>query len=236
MTYDIFVGVLGNVLFFVTGFFLQAATSNYRRKHARNIFRHFSKAPVRVILSTRPGPKASSTPRVSLSETRSFAAFQRLFSGLGFSCEPSDSEVALAELGAFNIVVLGGPTANRVTEKLWATAAAGVPFAIDAEKQIVRALPSDFVPEYDAHGKLMVDFGIILRRRNPINVEQGLLIAAGCHGFSTEACVAILTQSETQKTLARRTKGSDFVAIIRAELRDNQVISLAIAQCVVLPA
>lgn len=234
MTYDLFVGVLGNALFFVTGFLLQAAITSYRRRYARRLFRHFSRGAVRVVLSTRPGPKASSTSRVSLSETRSFAAFQRLFAGLGRSCEPSDSEVALIELSGANVVVLGGPVANRITGQLWPSAAAGVPYAIDAEHQVIRALPSDFVPEYDATGELTVDFGIIIRRRNPINPEHGLLIAAGCHGFGTEACVAMVTQRDAQKKLASRTKGEDFAAIVRAELRDRQIVSLTVAQCVIL--
>lgn len=235
MTYDLIIGVAGNLLFFMAGIALRTIIVDFRLRHARQLFRNFNKEKIRVVLSTRPGPNPGSTPRVSLSEIRSYAAFQRTLADLKFRTELCDSEVAIGELRTSNLIVLGGPVANRVSSLIWSAASVGVPYTIDAEKQIVRALPSDFTPEYDKRGKLKLDFGIVVRRRSPLDGENGLVIAAGCHGFGTEACAAMLTQRAQQNALARRTKGQDFAAIIRTELRDNQIISVAIAECVLLP-
>ncbi|MBI5821371.1 MAG: hypothetical protein HZA88_20580 [Verrucomicrobia bacterium] len=235
MTYDLIIGVVGNLVFFCAGLGVRILTEFIRRRHIRQVFGAFrSGGATRIVLSTRPGPKPSSTERVSLNETRSFAALQQVLAQIRVATSPCGAGVSLSELSDNNLIVLGGPAANKVTEQLWSATGAGVPYHIDVGRCVLRATPKDFVPEMDVNGHFGLDFGVLIKRANPLNPDRIMIVAAGCHGFGTEGCVAMLTQAAHIAAIAHRTKGQDFAAVIQVTARERQIVSVRIAECVLL--
>ena len=186
---------------------------------------------VNVVLTTRPGPLERSTPRISFNEMQAYANINKTLSNINISTIPVSSEMTTKEHLDKNLIILGGPIANKVTENFWPLISKQLPFYFDQEKMTIIAGQREYCPQLDENNILIKDYGIIMRLLNPYNNNKYIVLAMGCHGFSTHGLINMMVEIKSAKKLIKATKNKDFAAIVEFNLQDNIIISDNILEC-----
>lgn len=129
---------------------------------------------------------------------------------LGFAGKITESkQVTPRELSA-DLVLIGGPLANDVTRTMLAKLNGVISFAFaedpDHEAAVVQDLSSNraLVPQYEAPGYPVTDYGLIIRTPNPLAPEASeLVIVAGCFEHGTAAAAEKLGDRKLLRRLKR---------------------------------
>lgn len=138
-----------------------------------------------------------------------------------------------------HLVLVGGPYSNAVTAEILKQ----LPI------QIVFCAAGDIRAIYDGVDKKLyesdlktsggvsegVDFGIIVRARNPFNPEKEVLILAGRYGFGSYAAAKAVCSSSLLQAISNQCS-SPFEAIVRAQVIRGwpQVVEIIICRSVSL--
>ncbi len=139
-----------------------------------------------------------------------------------FSCDPDDL--------TSDIITVGGPIYNEATRELMLRIEKLVHFkpAGEANNEPYYSLivQNDmYTPEYQ-EGKIYLDFGAIIRMRNPLSshLNDSILIV-GCETFGVLSSALVLAgdkiansaRKEIEKSLSMQNKITDFVAVLSCE-------------------
>ncbi len=236
MVLDYAINILASVTLLCLGYCIGRVRLYYNTLSFRQMWKPFIHAEqLSIILSTRPGPHDRSTPRVSLLEMLSFANISSCLSTIGIKILPKDSNVQVGEIKNDNLVVLGGPLANEISKEIWTNISIDIPFSLDTEKQLFRMANEEYVPEIEADGKLIKDYGIIIRQPQPFNSDLSLIYCLGCHGFATYGLTLYLTEKKYAKDLGAVVGDKDnFVALIEFEIQNNLISTSKILHCFIV--
>lgn len=127
-------------------------------------------------------------------------------------------------LGDYSLVCIGGPDANRITERIVNRLNSAISLGIPEDNDItIRDLQDDrkpYLPEgYRADGKNVVtlDHGVVIRAKNPYNRERCVIIVAGTYGYGTWAAAKLLRSPQflASKPVKR---GCDVECLSKAEI------------------
>jgi hypothetical protein len=112
------------------------------------------------------------------------------FLGFNRSMDVVRGNRPLGELYGLNLVCIGGPDANEATEEMLAR----IGHTLDARGPLIRDDKEDKVYKPregppDSQGKPMIslDYGVLIKTRNPEAASRQVLIIAGCYGYGTWA-------------------------------------------------
>jgi len=236
MAADFIINVAASLAFVLLGYSLSRIQHWFLHFSFRSIWKPFLKDKhALVVLSTRPGPYPRSTPRVSLVEMQAYIEISKLSGRLGINMVPVSSETSMDEIRSNNIILLGSSLANAVTAKMWRTVSDKLPFVFHVDKQYLSIGDREFIPVEDEDGQLVTDYGLIIRQVHPFNSEKALVLAMGCHGFSTYGSMRMMTEIENARRLLKATANKDFIALIEVRLQDKRLISSRIVECYILP-
>jgi len=124
-----------------------------------------------------------------------------LFQDIGLE-RPKSVYVDEAELDRDqNLIVLGGPNANRVADEALARVAPslrvvdpgpGLPMQVE---DLTAQAPLD-VYVADPADDHMTDYGVIVRARSPFNADRAVVVISGAYGYGTWAGVQVSKRKE----------------------------------------
>ena len=81
-------------------------------------------------------------------------------------------------------------------------------------------------PQKDEEGRIRKDYGILTRMKNPYNPEKDAIIASGCFGWGTQACLRIMKNSQAIKIINEQVKDKYYFQIIVSVQIDEDKIPL----------
>jgi hypothetical protein len=116
-----------------------------------------------------------------------------------------------------NLVLVGGPDANSITRTVLRRVDTDLQFG-DADRNQIsffsRATDTAYVPET---GRDFVDYGVLIRARNPFASENVVLLMFGCFGYGTWAAgrYAVSLQFLREGFVS---SGRDFECVVRTEV------------------
>jgi TIR domain-containing protein len=146
-----------------------------------------------------------------------------------------------------NLIIIGSVHANLICETLLHALKEqprGLPFSFEVEEQDSeqpscpvtktreKSISWDDKPfpgtgERSDKSKIEIDYGVLVRVRNPFRPGNRVLILAGNHGFGTQAAVQFVSSGEyirqLQEKAARQLESTDDVAVLfQARVRGEQ--------------
>lgn len=220
-------GIVASLILIAAGwFFRKTFVDSWRNRYFRTIWKQYlQNSQANVVISTRQGPKYSSTPRVSLAEVQAFQRLERVSANLGMNFILQDSTCSLRSLSENNIVLLGGPKANAVTESIWDEVSERVPYTISLEPQKIISSNIHYEPVV-TDGAVEVDYSLVVKVRRTSG--KYVFLFAGCHGYGTAGSTQLVSDPELARELANRVGDRDFVAIVKSSIKDGIVDNVQI--------
>ena len=98
-----------------------------------------------------------------------------------------------------NLVLLGGPDANRLTRETIRRVGSTLKFG-DPDRHVIALFDTvggqQFVPRRNRHGVSENDFGIVFSCKNPFAARKRIVLCAGSFGYGTWACVRFLLSND----------------------------------------
>jgi hypothetical protein len=240
MAGDLLLNLLASLIFFALGYLFDRFLEWRSLQVVRNLWRPFLKqTPLVVSFTTRPGPKARSTRRVSFTEMEAFVRISQTMAKLGLESQAKDSQMTPSEFKGSNLVLLGSPLSNQATDSIWQALAIHLPYQfIDPPENpgeyYLQSPGQAYIPEYNQDSILSKDYAVLIRTANPFDYDKAVIIAAGTHGYGTFGAILLLTQKIYSRTFARLTKGRDFIALLEIQLASQQVINIRVLECQIL--
>lgn len=236
MFLDFSINILAGVALLIIGYSFDRVKLFYKTRSIRHIWKPFiSNKKLSVILSTRPGPHTRSTPRVSLMEMLSYVNITNRLSIIGIEVSPKDSQTRITDVKNDDLVVLGGPFANDFSKEVWTRISNNIPFSIDTEKQTFRMTDHEYAPIIGVDGKLIKDYGLIIRQPQPFNTDRTLIYCLGCHGFATHGTTLYLTEFNSAKKLSDAVGNKNsFVALLEFDIQNNVIANSKILHCFII--
>lgn len=221
-------GLFATSIVFVLGFASNWMFLKWKYRHFSKVWNQFtSSKTAKVVITIRPGPESSSTPRVSLAEVRAFQSIEQISAKLGLKLDLADSAINPATLSQENLILLGGPKANNVSSHYWSEVEERVPFALSLENQSIESGNKTYTPEQDDSGLLTVDYSLVVKMQRE-NSSKYLFLFAGCHGFGTSGSTRIVSDASMVRTIAKRVADKEFVAVVRSNIVNGVVDTVEI--------
>jgi hypothetical protein len=189
--------------------------------------------PVRIVMSTGlpndseytgsvfpTEAQAAAEIKSYLESTLSHKASQRLSDGLGENVKD-------------DLILIGGPVANEVSRQVLARSE--VPFRFDGHT-IIQATTGDRwrakVRTSNGQATVLTDYCLIVRTRNPFNVNRGVLLIGGSRTYGTLAGArAMLRNGATEMLNQTKGLGRHYVAIIETQVHNHVPGEPRIIQC-----
>lgn len=233
---DFGINIMASFAFFVAGLFAATIKNWFHLAPLRKLWLPLAmNSPISVVLSTRQGPDVSSTPRVSLREMKAYLRINNILTSLKIPVDSVDSESDLNTLADKTLVLLGGPTANKITAIIWSKIATSQPFMLDDATHTISSGTRKYEPKKDKDGYWIEDYGLVMRTKDPRRAEHRLMIIMGCHGFGTFAAASMLTDRAFAKEIVKKTTNGDFVAIVHVKLNKGNILESRLEECYVYP-
>jgi S-layer like family, C-terminal region len=108
-----------------------------------------------------------------------------------------------------NLVLIGGPDVNSLTESMSPRLGCRLSVKMNSsgrnvvyDDRLKTEHPAKDLVEPDDHGEVRIlDYGMLVRARNPDNPDSEVMILAGAHGLGTLAATEVCTKMSDQKRL-----------------------------------
>lgn len=171
---------------------------------------------------------------VGLGDVKALLEIHRQLLSVGFEGEIIDAEdLPRSRLGS-DLVVIGGPDANKITAMLMDLLDPSLSFVFPGSQQHVVNLydkvAEDIVgPEIGHDGELLHDFGLVVRAPNPLaNGATEVVVVAGCWGHGTAAAAAVLgTADFRENDICRQ---GPFEAVVKTRVYQKSHFGPSIVQ------
>ncbi len=233
--FDVFVGIIANFFFFIMGFFIKQIITYIKLRRVKLIWGAFlNNKNINVVMTTRDGPYSSSTPRVSMAELEAYAQISAVLDRIGLKAKSVSSNSELDVLKGSNLILLGGPVANKLTNFFFEEVFQNIPYRLDLEKQAISSVNTTYCSSINNDDMLMTDYAIILKK-SYVEVSSGcIIISMGCHGFGTKAGIDLLTQTHYRKKMDKLVGKNDFIAIIKTIIKKKKIINIELMESYIL--
>lgn len=229
------INILASIFFVLCGYLLNIVIRFLKFRPFKKLWKPFlNDKQIIVILTTRPGPHKSSTPRVSLNELQSYSVLNTQFSKFNIKVIPQSTDLSMDELKKNNLIVLGGPSSNEIARRIWLQIQSFIPFSFDYENHIIHDINSKYEPLLDSEGKLKVDYGLLIRMKNPYNREKSILLSMGCHGYSTSGSIEALTRLQYAKQIIKQAGIKDFISLLKFDIDNNIIVNFSVERTYLL--
>jgi len=225
------INLFAGIVVFVFGYFFPKMQLTFQTRNVKYLWKHFFKRKnVKVVLSTRLGPYQRSTPRVSILEMKGFVILSNLLTRFKFVLEPRSSEDKLTDLKDEDLIILGGPAANKISLEIWNNLSSKLPCLINLDEQKITIADRIYKPLYDVEGCVQTDYAIVLRTKHPYNMDRTIFLCFGCHGFGTLGAVNMITNDTKVRTIEKRIKSDDFILFCKIDFKNQKLIDTNIVE------
>ena len=204
--YQIVIGVLAALIVSLLGLLLRAYRRQVTSWRARAWWRPFASGHLKIITGdlTRVYPDLGNFEAgglIGVGDVQAAAELAAFFGRLGFpGFDPSKDIVRgnrpPGELYGLNLICIGGADANEATEKMLAK------ISPTLEGGPIRIRDAAEGKVYEPTSSL--DYGVLIKARNPLNDSREVLIIDGCSGYGTWAGVKLACSPRFRKELHDR--------------------------------
>lgn len=123
-------------------------------------------------------------------------------------------EIAFEQYKNHNLILIGGPLANKITSTVMEKAESKLRFN-ERYQLISEELKDTF--EFIKEGSHAVDYGVILKKPNPFNKTKMIVVIAGCRTFGTHYAALTLSAKETAVAITDLYDTKSFEVLIKIE-------------------
>jgi len=151
---------------------------------------------------------------------KALVLIQRQLLSAGLSGEFVTAEELPPARWGGDLVLIGGPDTNGVTAEMLNQLDGCLSFAFPRWSShnvglFDRLLSTQILPESDAQGEVVIDYGLIVCARNPLaNDDAKVVVLAGCWGYGTAAAATVLGSKMLYESDVCRS-GQPFEALVR---------------------
>ena len=223
MLTDFAVNILASVVFFVMGLVGRQALSRYRSRATRSLWRSSIANGLTIAITTRDGGPTSGT-RASFEEVSTLIALIPMLSQLRIEynvIESLEKYVQKGDLTGKDVLFLGGPDSNILTEKALARLAGKIAVDTTGDPPTMKLSGRLYELQCSADGTdREVTYGLLIKTKNPFGREDSPLTATlvvGLGGIGTSAAARLLADEDLVKKLPMPGPPFDFAALVRCE-------------------
>jgi hypothetical protein len=120
-----------------------------------------------------------------------------------------------------NLILIGGPDANEITEKVVERLSMRLKFG-DPNSHIISITDSSngkiYIPKRNASNIAVEDYGVIVKAPNPFNPEKTVILLAGSFGHGTHGAATVLASEYLLNQISIAAEGKSFEAIVHTDV------------------
>jgi hypothetical protein len=133
--------------------------------------------------------------------------------GLTPGCPQIDKSLQGDDLRS-NLILLGGPDVNSVTNDVWRSLKTTLRFAL-ADLHVVSVHDEEtnqwHSPVFDASQRILKDIGLVVDAPNPFDSDRRVIVIAGAFGYATWAGARFLASKEFLSIQRHKTMITEFL-------------------------
>ena len=222
--YDIIIGIVSSLAYFILGVLAHKLLLYASERNRGIVFGVFEKKEkLGIRMSIRSGPKATSTPRVSIAEVSALTELIPVLKMIGQKFELTSETSSYIMKHYNNILAIGGTKANDVTKMVYERYQHIWPVRINEDTgfEVGAKLYSSVYS--DDGTKLLTDYGLValIKEKSGDKAEKNVMLVMGYRGYGTEGAVKCLQSKEFVKIYNRYKKPQRFMAIVKVDFRED---------------
>lgn len=211
------IGIAASGISFVLGVMLRTLTDNYRTRRSRAFWgKGIGNGKTIILLGSfsdemiTPATGFEPSGVIGLGDARAAHELAAYFSRLGIAVDIAYTNSPLSGQGKCNIVLIGSEEVNSLVKEVFDDIPTTFRYDTSPPMNIYDSLVSDRLYEpVLSGGQLTVDYGTLIRARNPYAPEHALVIIGGIYGFGTWGGVRLLSDKRFIKRCASRAMKAD---------------------------
>lgn len=203
------VGIAASGISFVLGVMLRTFTDNYRSRRSRAFWgKSIGSSKIIILLGSLSDELIARTPEfeptgvVGLGDARAAHELAAYFSRLGVTAKIAYANSPLAGQGSNNIVLLGAEESNPLIKGAFDEVASTFRFDTSLPMKLHDGLRNKSYVAEMRGDQVAVDYGTLIRTRNPYAPEHTLVMIGGIYGFGTWGGVRLLNDKRFIKQCA----------------------------------
>jgi hypothetical protein len=202
---QILIGLLTTFIGFALGFTLQLSRRGINYWRARRFWRPFISGELKIVVGRfREFDTFEASGLVGVGDMQAAAEVVAFFAELGFRRRARAIEIVYqdrlaGDLYGANLICIGGPEGNRVTERILRRINHSIEFdggtsLRDTETGTV--YNPEFETGHEEQKALALDCGLLIKAPNPFDPRRTVMIVAACYGYGTWAGAALARSSQ----------------------------------------
>jgi hypothetical protein len=196
---DLSVNLLAALIGFVIGWGWQRIKTEIRNKRARRLWKPFVTGDSRIVLGRVSG-FTEPTGFSSVGCARGLAELQIHFKLLNLPeiIVEYDDDLHGDDLKS-NLILIGGPAVNTITRQVLSRIGSKLRFGIPTHPEAIHdaAKNREYVPSRRTDtNEIDVDYGMIIKAKNPFDPSKQVLVIAGSWGYGTWAGARFTSSKE----------------------------------------
>jgi hypothetical protein len=216
------IGIAASGISFVLGIMLRTITDNYRIRRSRDFWgKGIGSGKIIILLgsfadkltqSDPTSPAFEPTGVVGLGDARAAHELAVYFTRLGVAADIAYANSPLAGQGKSNIVLLGAEETNPLVKGAFDGVVSTFRYETSQPMTLHDGLRNKSYVAKLAGDQVAIDYGTLIRARNPYAPEHTLVMIGGIYGFGTWGGVRLLNDKRFIKQcalLSGRSKAGD---------------------------
>lgn len=224
---ELLINLLAAAIGFTIGWLRTKIQRLVRRRRARRFWRPFVDGDLKLVLAVFNDAKHVEWERSGVAGVGDVVALTEIESQLrrirlsGYSIAYAH-QLEGTEFSA-NMVLIGGADSNRITRKVMEMLPLTLVYMDPDNNDVAffdRLDDKVLRPVSGSGGELLVDQGIVIRARNPLEPDHKVLVIAGSYGHGSAAAARLVTSNEfLKRPLVSR--GKDFELFFTTRIIGN---------------
>lgn len=213
------VGVAASGVSFVLGLMLRTFVDVWRVRRSRAFWgRGISGGKIVILLgsfsdelvakSANRSPDFEPTGMVGLGDARAAHELASYFTRLGLRAEIAYTSSPLAGYGKGNVILLGAEEVNPLIKGAFGGIASAFRFNTSLPMTLQDSLRNELYEPALRGDQVAIDYGTLIRTRNPYAPDRTLVMIGGVYGFGTWGGVRLLSDKRFLKQCASLSGGS----------------------------
>lgn len=202
---QILIGLLTTLVGFALGFTWQLSRRSIIYWRARRFWRPFVSGQSKIVVGRfREFDTFEASGLVGVGDMQAAAEVAAFFAELGVRRGANAIDIVYqdqfsGDLYGANLISIGGPEGNRVTERILRRINHSIKFDSGSS---LRDTETDTVynPEFETEGEgrktLVLDYGLLIKAPNPLDPRHTVMIIAACYGYGTWAGARLARSSQ----------------------------------------
>jgi len=196
---QILIGLLTTFTGFIAGFTWQLSRRSITYWRARRFWRPFVLGESKIVIGRfREFDTFEASGLVGVGDMQAAAEVAAFAAELGFRRRARAVDIVYqdqltGDLYGANLICIGGPEGNRVTERILKGLNTSIEFDSGTDKTSLLDTDTNtaYTPEFETGSErqktLVLDYGLLIKAPNPLDTRHSVIIIAACYGYGTWA-------------------------------------------------